>query len=139
MATELFAAAGTGLLLGIQFSPVIALVAAVLAAALYTAGRTWAAAFVLTGAWTLGDGVALLSRGTDALAGTGLVGGGPAAQWVVLVLWALVGFAVGYVLPTWAGTFVGTRVTHGTGWLAAGMVAMTASAALAMLGGGFGA
>ena len=139
MAAELLAAAGAGLLLGIAFSPVIALAGAALAAALYTAGRTWAAALVLLGAWALGDGVALLSQGTDALAGSSLVSGGLTAQWVVLVFWAVVGLGVGYALPAWAGAFVGTRVTHGTGWLAAGMVAVTASVALAMLGGGFSA
>jgi hypothetical protein len=139
VAAELFAAAGAGLALGITFSPFIALAGAALAAALYTAGRTWAAALVLLGAWALGDGVALLSQGTDAFAGPGLVSGGSAAQWVVLVLWVIVGFGVGYALPAWAGAFVGARVTHGTGWLAAGMVAVTASVALAMLGGGFAA
>lgn len=138
MLADLFGAAASGLLLGIQFNTLIALVGAALAAGFYTAGRVGVAAIVLAGAWALGDGLELFSRGTEALAGTGLVSGGPAAQWVALVLWALAGLGVGYVLPAWAGAFVGTRVTHGTGWLAAGMVAITASAALSMLGGGFG-
>lgn len=138
MLADVFGAAASGLLLGIQFNPIIALAGAALAAGLFTAGRVGAAAIVLAGAWVLGDGLELIAQGTEALSGTGLVSGGLAAQWVVLVLWALAGLGIGYVLPAWAGAFVGTRVTHGTGWLAAGMVAATASGALSMLGGGFG-
>jgi hypothetical protein len=138
VAGELFAAAGAGLLLGIQFNPLASVAGAALAAGLATARRMWAAALVLAGAWALGDGMLLLSRGTDALADSGIVTGGAGAQWTVLALWGVAGFAIGYALPAWAGAFVGRRVTHGTGWLAAGAVAVTASAALSMLSGGLG-
>jgi len=135
---ELASAAGAGLLLGVQFNPVASVVGAAVAAGLFAAGRTRAAAVALAGAWLLGDGLRLFSRATDAIAGPGLVAGGEAAQWVVLVLWALGGLALGYALPAWAGAFVGRRVTHGTGWLAAGAVAATASGALSMLAGALG-
>ena len=138
MAGDLFAAAGAGLLLGIQFNPVASVVGAAIAAGLATTERVAAAAGVLFGAWLLGDGARVLARGTDAIAGPGLVSGGEAAQWAVLALWALAGFAIGYLLPAWAGWFVGSRVTHGTGWLAAGAVAATASGALSMLSGAIG-
>ncbi len=138
MVTELASAAGAGLLLGIQFNPVASVVGAAVAAGLFAAGRAVPAIVVLLGAWLLGDGARLLARATDAIAGPGLVEGGIEAQWAVLALWALGGFALGYALPTWAGTFVGRRVTHGTGWLAAGAVAATASGALSMLSGALG-
>lgn len=136
MAAELFAAAGAGLLLGIQFNPLFSVVGAAIAASLFAVFRTRLGMLVLAGAWVLGDGVLVLSRGTGAFAGPGLVSGGPDAQWATLALWVAAGLAVGYVLPAWAGAFVGRRVTHGTGWLAAGAVAVTASAALSMLAGG---
>jgi hypothetical protein len=138
MAGDLAAAAGAGLLLGIQFNPLASVAGAAIAAGLATAGRTAAAAGVLFGAWLVGDGTRVLVRGADAIAGSGLVSGGEAAQWAVLGLWALAGLAIGYALPAWAGTFVGYRVTHGTGWLAAGAVAATASGALSMLSGSIG-
>jgi hypothetical protein len=138
MVGDLAAAAGAGLLLGIQFNPLASVAGAALAAGLATTGRTAAAAGVLLGAWLLGDGARVLARGADAIAGSGLVSGGEAAQWAVLGLWALAGLAIGYVVPAWAGWFVGSRVTHGTGWLAAGAVAATASGALSMLSGAIG-
>jgi len=49
------------------------------------------------------------------------------------VAWAVVGLFVGYVLPMLAGVYVGRRVTHGTGWLAAGSIAVAASLAVATL------
>lgn len=129
----MFAAAWAGMVLGVQVNPVASVAGAALAAALATAHRTWAAAFVLCGAWLIGDGAQVFVRATGALAGPGLVAGGPDAQWVALGLWALTGVAVGYVLPAWAGAFVGRRVTYGTGWLAAAAVAATASGALGAL------
>lgn len=138
MVAELATAAGAGLLLGLQFNPLASIVGAAVAAGLFVAGRSAPATFVLLGAWLLGDGARLLARATDAIAGPGLVEGGDAAQWAVLALWALGGFALGYALPAWAGAFVGRRVTHGTGWLAAGAVAATASGALSMFSGALG-
>ncbi len=138
MAADLFVAAGSGLALGLAFNPIASAVGVALAAGLATAGRMLAAVVVLAGAWLLGDGAYLLSSAADGLAGSGLVSGAESAQWVALGFWALAGIAIGYALPTWAGTFVGTRVTHGTGWLSAGVVAATASGALSMLSRGLG-
>lgn len=125
----MFAAAGAGLMLGIQFNPVASVAGAALAAGLAAARRMWAAVFALCAAWILGDGSRLFVSASGALAE-----GGADGQWVFLALWALTGLALGYALPAWAGAYVGRRVTHGTGWLAAAAVAASASGALGMLG-----
>ncbi|MDY0087597.1 MAG: hypothetical protein RBS78_03475 [Coriobacteriia bacterium] len=138
MAGELLAAAGSGLQLGIQFNPVVAAAGAAIAAAFAAVGRVRLAAVTLAVIWLLGDGMRIVSRAADALGSNGLVAGGAGAQWAVIVMWALASLCIGYVLPTWIGAFVGSRVTHGTGWLAAGALAATAASALATLSGVLG-
>ena len=117
-----------GAALGASFNPITAAVGSGLAAALVgsprTSGRGLQAAGVLLLAWLLGDGLRVLSRVREA---SGVVG---TATWETLVSWALLGFAF-YLLPTLVGAFVGRRVTHGTGWLSAGVIALTLSGALA--------
>jgi hypothetical protein len=112
-----------GLVLGIGFNPLASLVGPALAAMLLARepGRLrWAlAALVLAGAWFLGDGANLVGYAQEGLAALS------AAEWVEMGLWIIVGFGVGYVLPTWAGVFVGRRVTWGTGWASAGVTAAT--------------
>ena len=136
MAADLIAGTGAGLLLAANFNPVTAVAGAVLGAGLATTGRVRAAVLVVALAWAAGDGMLLLARASEVRDGGVLVEGtGAAGSWVAIALWALVGAAVGYAAPAWAGAFVGRRVTHGTGWLAAGAVAATASGALMMLGG----
>lgn len=133
MIAEILAAAGAGLTLGVQFNPIASVAGAALAAGLAAMHRTWAAVVVLCVAWLLGDGSRLFVSATGVLAGRGLVAGGPDAQWIALGLWTLTGVALGYALPAWAGAYVGRRVTHGTGWLAAAAVAASTSGVLGML------
>ncbi len=137
MAEGALAAAVTGLALAVSFNPMASLVGAALAAALLArAERPGAGIVVLAAAWLLGDGLRVLARARDAFDGVGpLVPGAPVATWVALGLWALGGALVGYALPAWAGAFVGRRVTHGTGWLAAATIAAVSSAGLAVLAG----
>jgi hypothetical protein len=120
-----------GVGLGLQFNPVSSLVGALLAAVLVgypnaTAARRPVAVAVLTGAWLLGDGARI---GRDLLASPPKV----ALDWAPIVLWAVVGVLVGYVVPATAGALVGQRVTHGTGWLSAGAVALAVAGALTVV------
>lgn len=95
----------------------------------------WALAIgVLLGSWVLGDGLLAIARAHEATA----TGAASATLWVTLVLWALGGFALGYALPAWAGTFVGRRVTFGTGWASAGVVAASLAGAIAAITGAIG-
>lgn len=122
--------------LGVQFDPVASIVGASLAAALcgYPSAprrRLALSAVVLLCAWFLRDGLRLMAE-------TGLLGGSASsavasvtlARWETFAAWALAGSFLGYVLPTWAGAFVGVRVTRGTGYLSAAVVAATASGTL---------
>lgn len=145
MAEETLRTVAAGIALAVAFNPLASLVATPVAAALLS-GRTapghvrrgWAVAVIVLG-WFAGDGLRVLGRARDVfdLAGGGLGAGTPVwAQYTALALWAAGGIALGYVAPVWAGSFVGRRVTHGTGWAAAAMVAASASVAAAMLSGG---
>lgn len=127
---------GLGALLGLTFNPVTALVGAALGGALGARGRIgWALAAVL-GAWMLGDGARVTAAAVSAVQEAA---GEPAAAVVAPhVMWGLVGLAVGYALPAWAGAYVGSRVTHGTGWLTGAAIAAAVSAAVASLGGFLG-
>ena len=123
--------------LALQFNPFVSLVGAVVAAALLTRSeRVGIGAVVVGAAWLLGDGLRVATRAHDVIEGVGTpLAEGVVAAWAVLALWAVGGLLIGYVVPAWAGSFVGRRVTHGTGWLAAGLVAASVSAALATLAG----
>lgn len=105
---------------GLQFHPVFAAVSAALAAGL--AGyrraprwRPWLSAAVLLLGWTVGDGIRIAgTSGTTAF----------------LAAWAITGLAVGYVLPAFVGAYIGRQVHKGTGYLAAGAVALMFVSAL---------
>ncbi|HEY5547967.1 MAG TPA: hypothetical protein VIL17_00050 [Coriobacteriia bacterium] len=113
-----------GAAMGLQFNVVAATVTAVVAAAVAgypraPRARVWSAAGILLVGWALGDGIALAgSSGVSAGYGIG---------------WALVSFAVGYVLPAVIGAAVGRAVYRGTGWLAAGAVALAVAPALSAI------
>lgn len=120
---------------GIAFSPVFSIVGSALCAALLarfpgTARRVFAYA-TLACSWLLGDGIRAIgqARGVYDSHSTSAV------QWTMIVVWVFVGFLVGYVLPAWAGTFVGRRVTFGTGWISAAVIAGSVSTALAAIAG----
>ncbi len=133
---SLMAEVGLGALLGLSFNPVAALIGVVLGGALGALSRIASAVAVVLAAWAFGDGVrvAAVVAATVESAGAGSV----AAEVAPLVAWGLVSLAAGYALPAWAGAFAGSRVTHGTGWLAGGAVAAAACAAAATLGGVLG-
>lgn len=87
---------------------------------------------VLAAGWALHDGAAIAEHLTEA-------GALSAAQetthgLVALTVGALGGFLVGYALPTWAGAFVGQRVTWGTGIASAVVVAITVSSMMTRVG-----
>ena len=118
--TSLLAGVATGL----QFNPLFAAVSAAVGAALSgypSAPRTrlWGSAAVLLLGWAAGDGIRVA---------------GAAASQAYLGAWAATGLALGYVLPAFAGAYVGRLVHRGTGWLAAGAVALMLVPALSALG-----
>lgn len=128
-----------GIRLGLQFNPVFAVVGAAIAAGLLgyrkaPRERTFWAGSVIVVTWLAGDGLRVLARARDAYDGALLGNGTPVwGTILLLVLWAAVSVAVGYLLPAWAGITVGRRVTHGTGWLAAMSIAVGASLGLSSL------
>lgn len=141
MAEEFARAVLYGLELALQYNPLTALVGATLAAALLAPRdramerRIWAASAIVI-PWLAGDGLRVLARTRDVYDGyalTRLTGGSTAIGYTAIAVWAVAGLLVGYVLPMWAGAFVGRRVTHGTGWLAAASIAVAASLALSTL------
>ena len=114
-----------GASMGMQFNVVAATVTAVVAAAIAgypgaPRARAWWAAGVLAIGWALGDGLALVAAS-----------GGASALYEAS--WALVGLAIGYCAPAVAGTLVGRAVFRGTGWLAAGAVALAVAPALSAI------
>ncbi len=124
---------GLGALLGLAFNPVTALGGAAIGGALGARSRIAWAAFAVFAAWLLGDGVRVLAAVAATLEEA--TGTSATAEVAPLVAWGLVGLVAGYALPAWAGAFAGARVTHGTGWLAGGSIAVAVSAAIATLGG----
>ena len=118
-ATSILAGVSTGL----QYHLTAAALSSVAAAALSGYGRAprsrlwWSAAVLLAG-WAIGDGVRV----------AGAVFRPAAPEYIAA--WALTGLAIGYVLPAVAGGYVGRRVHRGTGWLAAGAVALLLAPAL---------
>ena len=133
-----------GARLALEYNPLLALLGATLAAALLaprdrSLDRTvWGASSLLV-AWLIGDGLRVIARARDLYDSATPVAGDVAglasneAGWVAIAVWALLGFALGYALPAWAGAFVGRRVTHGTGWLAAASIAVGTSLALSTI------
>ncbi len=129
-----------GFELAIRFNPVFAVVGATAAAAL--AGRRnaphehrfWAGS-LLVGAWLVGDGMRIIARARDLYDGvTRLDPTLPVwGDWTTLALWAVLGITIGYGIPAWAGAFAGRRVTHGTGWLTAGTIAVATALAISTL------
>ncbi|MDZ4167186.1 MAG: hypothetical protein U1E08_05790 [Coriobacteriia bacterium] len=126
------AAALEGIRLAVQFNPLVAIVTAAVASAVsgYPRApreRRHRTELIVAVGWLLGDGLRVLGRARDVYDG---VGAPDWSAWTVLALWALGSLFLGYVLPVLAGTAVGRRVTHGTGWLAAAAVAAGLSAAI---------
>ncbi len=114
----------TGVAMGLQFNPLVAAVTSAAAAALVgyrtaPASRRWWALAVLLAGWVVGDGIRVAGS-----AGAGTEGAVAAAAWIVA------GLAVGYLLPALAGAAIGRAVFHGTGWLAAGTVALLLTPAI---------
>jgi hypothetical protein len=66
--------------------------------------------------------------------GDGIRVAGAAWSPAYLAAWAFTGLAFGYLLPAFAGAYVGRLVHRGTGWLAAGAVALMLVPALSALG-----
>jgi hypothetical protein len=113
-----------GVAMGLQFNPLAAAASSVVAAALSGYARVprvrlWWSAGVLLAGWAVGDGVRI--AGANATSG-------------YLAVWAVTGLAFGYVLPACAGAYVGRQVHQGTGWLAAGAVALMLTPALSVVG-----
>jgi hypothetical protein len=113
-----------GVAAGLQFDPLTAAVASVLAAALFgyaraPRSRMWWSAGVLLVGWAVGDGIRV--AGSNAAPG-------------YLAAWAVAGLAFGYVLPAVSGAYIGRLVYRGTGWLAAGAVALMLAPALSVVG-----
>lgn len=113
-----------GVALGLQFDPYVAGVTAVIAAALSGYPKApgsrvlWSALVVVAG-WAVGDGIRIL--------------GAPSPGSMYSIAWGATALLVGYALPAWAGAQVGRRVVHGTGWLAAGAVALMLTPAVSVL------
>lgn len=132
---------GDGLKLALSFNPIIALLGSAAAAAVLAAGRGGRRAFagisLLSGFWLVGDGLRVLARARDLADGISALPPGWLG-WATLAIWGAGGLAVGYALPSWAGTFAGRRVTFGTGWLTAIVVSITLSLSVSALLGGLG-
>lgn len=134
-------AVAAGLELAVRFNPLAALVGATIAAVLAgtrtdssSHSRTGLALGVLLLAWLIGDGFRVLALARDVVDSVGGLMGGPrSVEWTAIATWALGGLAIGYILPAWTGIFVGRRVTHGTGWLAAGSTTLAAAGAIVAL------
>lgn len=123
--------------MALAFNPLVSLVGSAVAAAFIATGTGWrravGGAALLVLAWFIGDGWMVVSQARAVAAGT--VGAQFAMPYSALAvsLWALLGIALGYVAPAWAGAYAGRRVVWGTGWLTAGTVAVGVSAALAQI------
>lgn len=119
------------LALGLVVNPYSAAIGAMLAAVVWTRSRSARGIFwglvVLLATWILGE-AALRLQFADEVARAGENG------WLTFALASALNVGLGYVAPGWAGAFVGRRVTWGTGWLAAGTVALTAAGAAFAIG-----
>lgn len=139
--TAVIASLGDGLQLALSFNPVIALLGSAASAGVLTVGkggrRTFAGISLLTGFWLVGDGLRVMARARDLADGVSALPPGWLG-WATLAVWGIGGLAVGYGLPSWAGTFAGRRVTFGTGWLTAIVVSVSLSLSISALLGGLG-
>ncbi len=137
--SEYVAALSAGLSLAGAYNPIFAGAFAAVAAALCARrahpGRTAFGIALLGFGWVLGDGTRVIASARDLADGAGALmpALSPAANWIAIATWALVGAGAAYALPAWAGAFVGRRVTIGTGWLAAIVVSVTVSGLVATL------
>lgn len=117
-----------GLMLASAFNPVFSVLGSAAAAMLLARKpgpvRLVAGGVVLLAAWAIGDGLALSAVSSASE---------PSAS-VTLAVAVVGSMALGYALPAWAGVYVGRRVTFGTGWLSAAVVAATVSGALSAIG-----
>lgn len=138
MIADALSAVAAGIPLAFAYNPLTSAIAAPLAAGLLGAKRisqrraAWGIS-VAGFAWLFGDGLRALARARDAF------DVGAAVTWpayTTIAIWAAGTLLLGYVLPLWAGTFVGRRVTHGTGWVAAASIATGLSLAFSGLLGG---
>lgn len=141
MAADIGAALAAGIKLGLAYNPMTAVLGAAVAAGLLGVrkpGRekvVWAVS-TLAITWLVGDGMRAIARARDVYDGVASLLGVSAPAWIdylAIGVWAAVSLAVGYAFATWAGAFVGRRVTHGTGWVAAITVAVGASLAVSAL------
>ncbi|MHB9004300.1 MAG: hypothetical protein ACYC6C_09600 [Coriobacteriia bacterium] len=131
-------AVAAGIPLAFAYNPLASAMAAPLAAGLLgvkraSQGRAAWGISIAGFAWLFGDGLRALARARDAFDAA------PAVAWpsyTTIGVWAVGTLLLGYVLPLWAGTFVGRRVTHGTGWIAAASIAAGVSLSLSGLLGG---
>lgn len=133
MPAELLSAALAGLTLAVRFNPIASLAGSIVGAVLVTRSeRLGGAALVVGAAWLIGDGgrIALHVAGVVSESGGSVASNPITPSALTLGVWAVAGLVLGYVIPVWAGTYVGRRVTHGTGWLAAGAVAAAVSAGI---------
>lgn len=142
MAADIIAAVQYGLSLGIQYNPLFAIFGATIAAAIAgvphrDARRITYAGTVLFIAWLLGDGLRIMGRTQDAFfdapTSVNVIVESPMTAAIVLAMWALLSFGIGYVVPAWAGAFAGSHVTRGTGWLTAIAVSVAVSLALSVI------
>jgi hypothetical protein len=117
-------------------NPLSSLIGSIFAAMLFTAFRKVGGAVlgssVLLVAWLAGETSLALVLVEHTQRSLGSV------EWIAVTLGVLGNFLLAYAAPTWAGAFVGRRVTFGTGWLSAAVVAATLSAAFASVAGRFG-
>jgi hypothetical protein len=130
------AALAAGTAFGLSFNPLTAMLSAAVAAFLSGTDRAsrdsmWWSAAVLVVGWLVGDGFRAMAWARDALGAEGAAPMGGVV--LVAATWAVVGLAVGYVLPAATGVFVGRRVTFGTGRLAAASVAVGTALALSVV------
>lgn len=123
MARELVSAA-------LSFNPLVSLLGAVVAAVLWTRARSWPGIavswFVLLVAWFVADGVLLVAMLDRSAAAGG-------SDHPLLIAGGLAALSIGYLLPAWSGAFVGRRVTRGSGWMSAAVVALGASGAVSAI------
>jgi hypothetical protein len=124
-----------GAFTGLTFHPLVSVGSLTVSGALMGARgvarwRVVAGFALLAFAWAFADGRLAWVYAADAQAQ------GEAIPWVFLATWALVGLAAGYVVPALVGRAVGTRVTHGTGWISAIAIAVGLSLAIGSIGGG---
>ena len=123
-AGTLLTALGLGAAAGMQFNVIAAAVSAALAAGVSGYKRAprahlWWSAGILLAGWGIGDGIRLA---------------GESGSGARTIAWAVLSLAVGYVLPAVTGAYVGRLVHKGTGYLSAGVVALTLVPALAQVG-----